>query len=206
MGTIGKFLTVLLLFSVSLSGETKILAFAGSTRAESANKKLVLEAVGIARKMGADVTFVDLKDYPLPLYEADWEAKNGMPKNAKHLQQLMIDSQVILIASPEYNASLSALLKNAIDWASRNGKGGTSYAAFEGKRFALMSASPGGQGGARGLIHLRAILEALGGTVLPQQVVVPDAYSAFDEKGKLKSQKLRAELQSLVRQFGSSLP
>jgi NAD(P)H-dependent FMN reductase len=185
--------------STTLSAEVKVLAFAGSTRKDSANKKLLYEAVQVARQMQADVTVIDLKDYPTPFYDEDLETTEGMPIKAKQLRRLMIQSDVILIASPEYNASLSAVLKNAIDWASRGEAGGGSREAFSGKKFVLMSASPGSSGGCRGLVHLRAIIENVGGTVLPQQVVVPDAYNAFDAQGHLKNEKTKQELQQLVR-------
>ncbi len=185
-------------FSVTLSAETKVLAFSGSLRADSANKKLVLEAANVASQMGANVTVIDLKDYPMPFYDGDLEIKEGMPLKAKELRKLMIQSDVILIASPEYNASLSGVLKNAIDWASRDEKGGSSREAFKGKTFAIMAASPGSSGGARGLIHLRTILSDIGGNVIPIQVAVPGAYNAFDEKGHLKSEKLKMEVREEV--------
>jgi|GEM_PF-115690 len=191
---------LLLCFSLSttLNAQTKVLAFAGSTRTDSVNKKLLMEATCIAREIGADVNFIDLKDYPLPLYDADLEAKNGMPEIAKEIRRLMIKSHVIVIASPEYNGSLSAVLKNTIDWASRNETKGSSREAFKGKKFIVMSASPGSHGGSRGLAHLRTILEDIGGTVIPEQVVVPDAYSAFDIEGKLRDKNLYADLKYII--------
>jgi chromate reductase, NAD(P)H dehydrogenase (quinone) len=188
-----------LAFSANLSAETKILAFAGSAREDSANKKLIAEATQFARQVGANVTLIDLKDYQVPFYDADFEIKEGMPTKAKQLRQLMLQSDIILIASPEYNGSLSALLKNTIDWASRNEEGGGSRDAFKGKKFALMSASPGSGGGNRGLVHLRTILENLGGIVIPQQVTVPDAYNAFDAQGHIKNENLKKEIQQLVQ-------
>lgn len=185
-------------FSVNLSAEIKILAFSGSMREDSVNKKLVCEAANLARQMGANVTVIDLKDYPIPFYDGDLEAKEGMPIKAKQLRQLMIESPIILIASPEYNGSLSAVLKNVIDWASRDEKGGSSSEAFKGKKFVIMSASPGSSGGARGLVHLKTIIENIGGTVIPQQVVIPNAYNAFDQQGHLKNPKIKLELQQLI--------
>lgn len=175
-----------LALSVNLQAETKILAFAGSTQKNSINKKLVADAV---RGMKGKVTLVDLKDYPMPFYDADLETAEGMPEKARAFRKLMLESDVIVIASPEYNGSLSAVLKNTIDWASRTEKGEGSREAFKDKKFIIMSASPGPTGGARGLVHLRTILENLGGKVEPQQVVVPDAYNAFQDDGKLKNQK-----------------
>jgi chromate reductase, NAD(P)H dehydrogenase (quinone) len=186
-------------FSTSLNAQTKVLAFAGSTRADSANKKLIVEAANSAHRMGADITVIDLKDYPIPFYDGDLEAKEGMPSTARQLRKMMIQSDVIIIASPEYNASLSPVLKNAIDWASRGEAGGSSREAFKGKKFAIMSASPGSSGGARGLVHLRTILEDIGGTVIPLQVVVPGAFNAFDELGHLKSEKTKMEIQKILQ-------
>lgn len=180
------------------TAEIKILAFAGSTREDSVNKKLVIEAADLAQQMKATTTVLDLKDYPIPFYDGDLEAEQGMPENAKHLRRLMVQSDIILIASPEYNGSLSGLLKNAIDWASRSEQGGSSREAFKGKKFVIMSASPGSSGRAKGLGHLRAILEHIGGTVMPQQVVVAGAYQAFDEQGHLKDLKVKVELQQLI--------
>lgn len=185
--------------SACLSAETKVLAFAGSTRQDSINKKLIAESAKIARQMQANVTVIDLKDYPIPFYDEDLEVKEQMPIKAKQLRRLMIESDVILIASPEYNGSLSAVLKNAIDWASRSENGGGSREAFQGKKFIIMSASPGSSGGARGLAHLRTIIENIGGNVLFEQITVPDAYNAFNEQGHLKNEKTKKDLEQLIR-------
>ena len=185
-------------YSASLSAEIKVLVFSGSTREESFNKKLIAEAALLARQVPAHVTVIDLKNFPIPFYDEDLEKREGMPLKAKQFRQLMIQSDVIMIASPEYNGSLSAVLKNAIDWASRSENGGSSREAFKGKKFVIMSASPGSGGGARGLVHLRTIIENIGGTVLSEQVVVPDAYNAFDEQGHLKNEKVKKDLEMLI--------
>lgn len=193
-------LVLAMVFSCSLNAEIKVLAFSGSTRGNSANTKLVKEAAEIARKNGATVTLIDLNDYEMPFYDADIEAKNGMPAQAKQLRELMIQSEVILIASPEYNSSLSAVLKNTIDWVSRSEKGSASRDAFKGKKFVIMSASPGAGGGARGLVHLKNILEAIGGTVVSPEFALPNSYTAFDEQGHLENTQKREALEALVRQ------
>lgn len=185
--------------SSSLCAETKVLAFSGSTQEESLNKKLVKEAAGYAKEAGASVTIVDLKDYDMPFYNSDLEKKSGMPAKAKELRRLMVNSDVILIASPEYNGSLSGILKNAIDWASRSEEGKASRDAFKGKKFVIMAASPGQGGGARGLVHLRNIIENVGGTVMAQQVVVPNAYNAFDAEGHLTNAAQKTELKAAVQ-------
>ena len=111
----------------------RILAFASSTRRESFNKKLVAIAAQGARQAGAEVTLIDLKDFPLPLFDQDLEAEQGMPENGKKLKKLFIDHYGLLIASPEYNSSFPAVLKNAINWVSRPARGEPSLVAYRGK-------------------------------------------------------------------------
>lgn len=188
-----------LVASTTVNAETKVLAFAGSTRDDSINKKLVVEAAEIAKQSGAKVTVIDLKDYQMPFYDGDLESNNGLPSKAKELRQLMMQSDVILIASPEYNGSLSGVLKNTIDWATRNEAGEGTREAFAGKKFVLLSASPGPTGGARGLEHLRTILTNVGGVVVTDQIVVPDAFNAFTAQGKLKDKQLSDKLKQVVQ-------
>lgn len=172
----------------------KILAFAGSLRKESYNKKLVKIAAEGARLAGAEVTFIDLKDFPLPVFDQDLESAEGLHANARKLKDLMLSHQAFLIASPEYNSSLSAALKNAIDWASRGEK---MLECFNGKTAGIMSASPGALGGLRGLTHLRDILENIGVTVVPRQIAIVKAHEAFDETGNLKDDKQRTTVQKI---------
>ena len=176
----------------------KILAFAGSTRADSYNQKLLEEASSMVREMGAEVTIIHLNDYHMPFYDADLEKEEGMPKNAQKLRQLMIESDAIIIASPEYNSSVSGILKNTIDWASRGENGGPSRDAFKEKNFAIMSASPSKMGGSRGLKHLRAILENVGAIVVPQEVTVSEAHLYFSQEEKKENPLLRETLEVLL--------
>ena len=142
----------------------RILAFAGSLRTDSYNKKLVKLAAAGARESGAEVTYLDLRDIPLPLYDGDLLDREGLPENARKLKELMKAHQGFLIASPEYNTSVPGVLKNAIDWASRAAEGEELMACFKDKIAAIMSTSPGSLGGLRGLIHLRAILGKFAGS------------------------------------------
>jgi NAD(P)H-dependent FMN reductase len=158
----------------------RFLAFAGSTRRESFNKKLVQNATKGARAAGAEVTLLDLKDFPLPLFDQDLEAERGMPDHGAKLKQLFIDHDGLLIASPEYNSSITAVLKNVIDWVSRPAPGEPPLVAFKGKVATLMSASPGALGGLRGLVHVRSILGNIGVIVLPDQIAVAKAREAFN--------------------------
>jgi NAD(P)H-dependent FMN reductase len=167
----------------------KILAFAGSLRAESYNKKLVRLAADAARAAGAEVTVLDLRDLPLPLFDEDLEKSAGLPENARELKALMLAHQGLLLSCPEYNSSITAVLKNAIDWASRPVPGEASLACFTGKVAALLSASPGALGGLRGLVHVRAILGNIGVLVLPEQLAVVKSHEVFDAAGRLKDPK-----------------
>jgi NAD(P)H-dependent FMN reductase len=172
-----------------MSTAPKILAFAGSTRTASYNKRLIQAAIAGARAAGGDVTYLDLRDLPLPLFDEDLETAEGLPANGRKLKDLMLAHQGLLISAPEYNSSITAVLKNAIDWASRPVPGEPPLACFTGKVAALMSASPGALGGLRGLVHVRAILGNIGVLVVPEQVAVPRAFEAFDADGRLKDAK-----------------
>lgn len=158
----------------------KILAFAGSARRDSFNRKLIRIAVDGARAGGGEVTLLDLADYPMPLYDGDLEASDGLPANAVKLRQIFGAHSALLIASPEYNSSVSPLLKNTIDWVSRPTKDEAGLKYISGKVAGLVAASPGALGGLRGLVHVRAILGNIGVTVIPQQHAVSGAANAFD--------------------------
>ncbi|MBN3944672.1 MAG: NAD(P)H-dependent oxidoreductase [Nostoc sp.] len=180
-----------------MASTSKILAFAGSTRIDSYNKKLVKIAAAGAKAAGAEVTYIDLRDLPLPLYDEDLEAQEGLPANARTFKDLLISHQGLLIASPEYNSSLTAVLKNAIDWASRPAPNEAPLAAFAGKVATIMSASPGALGGLRGLVHLRSILGNIKVLVLPDQIALPKAYEAFNADGTLKDPKQQESIELL---------
>ena len=174
----------------------KILAFSGSIRRESWNRKLIQAGVEAARAAGGEVTLIDLADYPLPLYNGDLEDKEGLPDNALRLKALFKEHDALLIASPEYNSSIPPLLKNTIDWVSREWQGESGLVPYQNKVAAIMAASPGSLGGMRMLPHLRQILNTLGVLVLPSQFSLAHADTAFDkENGALKSP---ARLHSLV--------
>lgn len=164
----------------------QILAFAGSTRTDSLNKKLVAVAAASAGAAGTEVTVVDLRDLPMPLYDGDLETQEGLPAGARKFKELLLAHQGLLIASPEYNSSISAVLKNAIDWASRPQPGEEPLACFKGKVAGLLAASPGALGGLRGLVHLRAILGNIGVIVVPEQAAISNAHEAFGADGSLK--------------------
>jgi NAD(P)H-dependent FMN reductase len=183
----------------------KILAFAGSARRESYNKKLVRIAADGARASGGEVTLIDLADYRLPLFDQDEEAQRGLPENGRKIKDLMLSHQGFLISSPEYNSSISPLLKNTIDWASRPASGEAPLACFSGKVAIVLSASPGALGGMRGLVHLRAILGNIGTLVLPPTISIPKANDAFAEDGSLRDPGKQAAVAQLGRELVSFL-
>jgi NAD(P)H-dependent FMN reductase len=182
----------------------KILVFASSIRTGSHNAKLAALAAKELTLIDAEVTRISLADYPLPIYDGDLDARSGQPANAVKLKQMLAAHQGVFIASAEYSASVTPLLKNAIDWMSRvRERGEPTYAAFKGRIFAISAASAGRAGGLRSLIALRQILElGCGALVIPEQVVVPLAAEAFDEMDNIIDERtaneFRAQLARLV--------
>lgn len=183
--------------------KSRLLFFAGSAREGSFNKKLARLGARVAEANGIDATFADLGDYPLPLYDADLQSAEGVPENAVKLEALMKVHQGIFIASPEYNASISPLLKNTLDWVSRIRRDGEEpLAVYKTRVFALGAASPGGMGGIRGLIAVRTVLEmGLGALVLPDQFLCPRAMDAFDEQGHLKDREAQERFKILIQKL-----
>ncbi|MDE2490093.1 MAG: NAD(P)H-dependent oxidoreductase [Elusimicrobia bacterium] len=164
----------------------KILAFAGSLRKGSLNKKAAAAAAAAARAAGGEVELIDLADYPLPVYDGDLEEREGLPDGARRLKAALKAHDGLLLSTPEYNGSIPGPLKNAIDWASRPEPGEKPLAAFAGKTAALLSASPGALGGIRALAVARAVLENVGVLVIPAQVAVAAAHEAFADDGSFK--------------------
>ena len=184
----------------------RILAFGGSLRRDSFNQKLAAVAAAGAREAGAEVTLIALRDFPLPVFDQDLEDADGMPAAAKALKQLFREHDGLLIAAPEYNSSLTAALKNALDWVSRaESDDEPPLVAFAGKTAVLCAASPGALGGLRGLVHVRAILGNIGVTVLPDQVAVSKAHEAFAADGTLSDAKQAARVHQLGAQLARHL-
>lgn len=188
-----------------MSHQPSILAFAGSLRRDSFNKRLVKIAARAAEDAGAAVTLIDLNDFPLPLFNEDSEKADGTPEHASRLKELMVRHDGFLIASPEYNSSITGVLKNAIDWTSRPAPGEPPLVAFRGKVAGLLAASPGALGGLRGLVHVRAILGNIGVLVLPEQVAVSRAFEAFADDGSLRDAKQQEKAQDVGRRLADIL-
>lgn len=177
----------------------RILALGGSLRRESFNQKLAAIAADGAREAGANVTLIALRDFPMPLLDQDLEDASGLPESAKKLKQLFREHDGLIIASPEYNSSITGALKNAIDWISRvESEDEPSLVAFAGKTAVLCSASPGALGGLRGLVHVRSILGNIGVTVLPDQVSISKAHEVFRPDGTLSDERQAAKVKAIA--------
>lgn len=181
----------------------RLLFFAGSARSGSHNMRLAKLGASIAEANGIAATFADLGDYPMPLYDQDLQNSDGIPENARKFDALMRVHTGIFIACPEYNASITPLLKNTLDWLSRiRNDGEEPLAVFKTRVFALGSSSPGGMGGLRGLNTARTVLElGLGALVLPEQFAVPRATEAYDDHGHLKNKDSQEMLKALIQKL-----
>lgn len=176
-----------------------ILIFAGSARKESFNKKLARVAAESARKTDADITLVDMRDFPIPLYDGDLEAESGVPEKARALRKLMATHQGLIIASPEYNGFITPLLKNTLDWISRPDGQEDGLALYRDKVALVLSASPGS------LRLIRQLLANLGVIVLPDQLAVPHAHQAFAANGTLSDEKQQASLDRMITKLVQTL-
>ncbi len=181
----------------------KILVFAGSIRTGSHNARLAALATKELVLAGADVTRISLLDFPLPIYDGDLEAKSGPPENALKLKRLMMMHPGVFIASPEYNASITPLLKNTLDWISRvRERGEPPLPAYKNRVFAIGGASDGAYGAMRSLMALRQVLElGCGALVIPDQIAVMRASEAFDEKDNLKEERLANLLKRVLQRL-----
>ncbi len=176
----------------------KVLVFAGALRAGSFNKKLAKLAAAGAKKAGAEVTTIDLKDYPLPIFDEDLEKAEGLPANGRKLKDLFLAHDALIISCPEYNSSITVVLKNTLDWVSRPVAGEAPLGCFEGKTALLVAASPGALGGLRGLVTVKMILGNIKVLVLPEQLAIVKAHEAFNEDGTLKDAKQAAALEGMA--------
>lgn len=176
----------------------KLLAFAGSYREHSYNKRVLAVAAEGARVAGAEVTTIDLRDFPMPIFCADGIENGEFDANALKLQDLFAEHDGILVASPEYNGSIPGGLKNMIDWVSRASGKYKMNEVVRGKTAALMSASPGQFGGVRMLLHLRAVFATMGAHVLSMEIAVPFVGQKFDGDGtEMTDEKMKSILESL---------
>lgn len=179
----------------------RVLAFSGSARQDSFNRRLLSLAVQGAAEAGAKVTVIDLREFALPLYDGDWEVANDYPVAGARLRELLGAHDALLLACPEYNGGIAPLLKNTIDWMTRAPGAKADPTLFRGKLAALCAAAAGPFGGMRGLRWLRELLNNLGVTVLASQVTVGAAFRAFDAGGLPGDSRQAAAASALGREL-----
>ena len=183
-----------------MSKNTKILFISGSTRKGSFNSALAKAAYNYARTQNVDAEYIDLAEYELPLFNQDDEAERGMHGNAKRLKQKFTEADGYFIATPEYNGSFTPLLKNTIDWMSRaHLENEPPLTAYTNKAAAIGGASPGGFGAMRALVPLRLLLSNLGVNMVGKQIAISAAHEAFDDSGKLKSERYQGMLEDIIK-------
>ncbi|MAY70707.1 NADPH-dependent FMN reductase [Halomonas litopenaei] len=183
----------------------RILVFAGSAREDSFNKRLARLMAQRIDELGGQATFVDLRDFPMPIYDGDLEAGEGLPEHASRLKRMFMEHQGLAIASPEYNGFITPLLKNTIDWVSRPDGDLGALEPYQHKVAAIVGASPGGLGGLRALPLLRQLLSNIGVTVLPDQLAVGGAGSAFHEDGSLADEGKAKALDNICQRLVTTL-
>ena len=182
---------------------TKLLVVAGSTRTGSFSKQLAKAATKLAVAAGHAATFVDLREFEMPLYDGDLEAAQGLPAGALRLRTLMRQHDALLVVTPEYNASIPAVLKNALDWLSRPYAAEPDVSVFQDRVAGVMASSPGALGGMRALVHLRQILMNLGLLVITEQFALGGAGKAFAADGSLADAKQAASVQKVVQRLAA---
>lgn len=183
----------------------RVLAFAASLREKSLNRKLIALAAEIARAEGAEVDFAEFREFEMPLYSGDLDERGGLPSGALEFKRRLERADAVMISSPEYNYSISGVLKNLIDWVSR-----VRPMPWRGKSIYLMSASPSPMGGIRGLWQTRIPLEGCGALVFPDMFALPHANEAFHDDGPLRdsslAERLRREVVGFVRLAEAIVP
>ncbi|MEU8970242.1 NAD(P)H-dependent oxidoreductase [Streptomyces monashensis] len=180
----------------TLPGPLRLLVFGAALRADSTNARLASLVARLLSDTGAAVDLASMRDFDMPLYDGDAEASEGLPQGALALRDRLEQSDAFVISSPEYNASVPGVLKNAIDWVSR-----VRPQPFKTKHALLVSASPSLVGGNRGLWALRVPLEHLGTRVYPDMFSVANSYQAFAEDGTLADPGLQQRLTETVSGF-----
>ena len=179
----------------------RVIVIAGSTRTQAFSKRLARVAVRSVEQAGGSATLVDLRDFPMPLYDGDLEAASGLPEQAIRLRDLLKQHDALLVASPEYNSSIPAVLKNALDWLSRPHAPEPGVSPYRDKVAGLLSSSPGALGGLRGLVHLRQILQNVGCLVVSEQFALGNAGSAFTADGELADSRQAEGVAAVVRRL-----
>ena len=178
----------------------KFLFLSGSTRKESFNTQLAKFCCDVAKAQDVEVEFIDLADYPMPIFNQDFEAENGAPDTAIALKKKFVAADGFLIASPEYNSTITPILKNTIDWLSRPyEENEPRLVCFNNKGAAIVSAATGALGGLRALDPLRLLLAHIGVNVVGNQLAVNFAADAFNDDGTLASEQQVQIIEGIIK-------
>ncbi|MCX4509227.1 NAD(P)H-dependent oxidoreductase [Streptomyces sp. NBC_01619] len=177
-------------------GPLRVLVFGAALRAGSVNARLASLVARLVSDTGATADLAGMREFTMPLFDGDVEAAEGLPEGALALRDRLERCDAFVISSPEYNASVPGVLKNAIDWVSR-----VRPQPFKTKHALLVSASPSMVGGNRGLWALRIPLEHLGTRVYPDMFSLAEAYQSFTEDGRLANDRLQQRLAETVTGF-----
>lgn len=185
-----------------MNSSPRLVAFAGSARAGSYNQAILDVVADAAEAAGAEVDRIRLADFPMPLFDQDLEAREGLPETVRALKARFAAADGFLIASPEYNSAFSPLMKNVIDWCSRaENDDEPPLSVYRGKSTLLVAASPGGLGGIRGLYALRSVFQNISVAVYPAMLAIGSAYDLVDGNGVLTDENWRQRLASLAKEY-----
>jgi NAD(P)H-dependent FMN reductase len=174
----------------------RLLVFSASLRPESLNTRLAALAAETIASIGGEVDHASMAEFDCPSYDGDRQESQGFPSGAAALRERLEASDAFVISSPEYNASMPGVLKNAVDWASRYRP-----QPFHERHGLLLSASPSLVGGNRGLWSLRVPFEHLGARIYPDMFSLARAHTAFDDDGRLADAALQARFDDMIGGF-----
>ena len=169
--------------------DLRVLVLGASLSSTSLNNRLAALAAKLVEEKGGVTDVASMRDFDCPFYDHDLEAETGVPLGARAFSERLKAADALMVASPEYNASMPGAIKNLIDWVSR-----LRPQPFNGKQALLLSASPSMVGGNRGLWALRIPFEHLGTRVYPDMFSLARAHQAFGADGRLVDATLQDRL------------
>ena len=179
----------------------KILSFAGSTREASLNKRLAKAVARQVSEFGAEATFIDLKDFTMPVYCGDIEQKDGVPEAAQKLAEIVKAHDGVFLACPEYNSSITPLLKNTLDWVSRlRSDDQPPQTPWHGKAYAVGATSMGALGGIRVIQTMVGLLtNGYQVQVIPKTIAVARGHETLTKEGDVQEPQIEVMLQGTVK-------
>lgn len=177
----------------------QLVGISGSLRQGSFNTALLKAASGLL----PEGTTLDVRTlHGIPLYNADDEASSGLPTAVQVLKDAVAASDGVLLVTPEYNNSIPGVFKNAIDWMSRPGS--DRRYVFDGRKVAVIGASPGGFGTILSQGAWLPVLRTLGTELWTGgRLMVSRAGSVFDERGSIVDKRIEEQLRAFLDGFAA---